>query len=390
MASAAVRPAVIVTDASERVALHLVRALGRAGVAVKAVELAGRSPSPLAFGSKYCASSQLLPDWDSSPDDWLRGLLAAGAEGDVLIPTCLNAILRVLDNREALSRRYRLLLPSLQALRTANDKWELYGACQKLGLTCPVTYCPQSYAEAEQLSWQISFPVIVKFRNDENLYADAAARYAKAESAEALLAAWQRFSDIQEKPLIQEFVSGDGWGFECLYDADGKIAAGFCHRRLMEYPIGGGPSAVCESVSAPEIAAIGQKVLEALSWRGVAMVEFKRCAKTGKLYVLEVNPRFWGSLPLSEAAGVNFPHLLYQAALGEKISSPDYRVGVRMRLLPTYLLSLWSTFRSAPWSLRNWLPKLSYLLDPRICEGLFSLDDLKPAFAYLRTRMRGL
>jgi predicted ATP-grasp superfamily ATP-dependent carboligase len=142
-------------------------------------------------------------------------------------------------------------------------------------------------------------------------------------------------------------------------------------------------------VKVPEIEKIGREVLERLSWRGVAMVEFKRCARTGKFYLLDINPRFWGSLPLSEAAGVNFPYLLYKAALGEKFPVPDYRVGVRMRLLPTYLLSLASTFRASPLSVGEWLPKLGYLFDPRVCEGLFALDDLKPAFAYLRTRMRG-
>lgn len=380
-------PGAVVTDASERLALHVVRALGRAGVSVSAVDLECRSSAPISCSSRYASQCHLLADWDETEAGWLDELLRCGSEGDVLLPSCLNAFLRVLANRDLLSRRFRLLLPSMESLRTANDKWRLYKICTEQGISCPATYCPSSHDDLQRLSEKLTYPVILKFRNDENLYVGAEARYAKVRSASDLLDKWQRFDEMQGNPLIQEFISGDGWGFEALYDAEGRMAARFCHHRLMEYPIAGGPSVVCESVKVPELEQIGRKVLERLSWRGVAMVEFKRCAKTGKFYLLEINPRFWGSLPLSEAAGVNFPYLLYRAALGEPVEVPDYRVGVRMRLLPTYLLSLAAHIKASPWAVGQWLPKLRYLLDPRVCEGLFAADDLKPALAYLRTRM---
>lgn len=380
-------PSAIVTDASERLALHVVRALGRRHVPVRATDLAGREEHPLAFRSRYATAGCLTASWDHSESAWLEGLLEAGAPGDVLLPTCLNTILRVLQNRESLSRRYRMLLPAAADLRTANDKWSLYQVCRDLGLACPASYSPTSLDEVRDLAGDIAFPVIVKFRNDEDLYAEAASRYARVDSADGLPRIWERFHALQPNPLIQQFVAGDGWGFECLYDGAGKPVARFCHRRLMEYPVAGGPSAVCESVHVPEIVARGERLLEALSWRGVAMVEFKRCARTGKFYVLEINPRFWGSLALSEAAGVNFPHLLYRAALGETFKAPQYRAGVRMRIMPTYLLSGLSALKASPLDLTGALRRLSYLLDPRVREGLFCLDDPRPALAYVRARV---
>jgi predicted ATP-grasp superfamily ATP-dependent carboligase len=377
-------PAAIVTDASERVGLHVIRSLGRQQVPVRAVELEGRARRVVGFSSRYTTHSCLVPHWDEAEGDWLAGMLEAGEPGDVLLPSCLNAMVRVLKHRERLAARYKLLLPDSASLTIANDKWRLSELCREAGIETPRTWQP-GRDEVAGIAEDLSYPVVVKLRHDENLYGQVDQRYHIAHDAAALIEHWKQFHAVQELPVIQEYVEGDGFGFEALYDAEGQLAAGFCHHRLMEYPTAGGPSAVCESVKVPELEKTGREVLERLSWRGVAMVEFKRCAQTGKFYLLEINPRFWGSLTLSEAAGVNFPHLLYKAALGETMPRPDYRVGVRMRLLPTYLLSLASHFKASPLAVGEWLPKLGYLLDPRVCEGLFALDDLKPAFAYVRT-----
>ena len=43
-----------------------------------------------------------------------------------------------------------------------------------------------------------------------------------------------------------------------------------------------------------------------LKWHGVAMVEFKKKFLTNKLYLMEINPKFWGSHDLAIASGINF------------------------------------------------------------------------------------
>ena len=55
--------------------------------------------------------------------------------------------------------------------------------------------------------------------------------------------------------------------------------------------------------------------------------------RTGTPFLMEVNARFWGSLQLAIDAGVDFPHLVYRLARGERPASPAYRTGVRSRWL---------------------------------------------------------
>ena len=74
------------------------------------------------------------------------------------------------------------------------------------------------------------------------------------------------------------------------------------------------------------------RLLEQFDWRGPAMVEYKLDGETGEAFLMEVNGRFWGSLQLAIDAGVDFPRLLVDAALGKTMpQAQPYRAGVRSR-----------------------------------------------------------
>src|SRR6202000_289676 len=91
----------------------------------------------------------------------------------------------------------------------------------------------------------------------------------------------------------------------------GRVVAYFMHRRLHEVPPSGGPSAMAMSWRDPRLMDLGERFFAATEWHGPAMVEFKRARRDGQYYLIEVNPKFWGSLDLSIASGVDFPLLLH-------------------------------------------------------------------------------
>lgn len=64
------------------------------------------------------------------------------------------------------------------------------------------------------------------------------------------------------------------------------------------------------------------------------MVEYKMDVRDGKPKLMEINARYWGSLQLAIAAGVDFPLLHYRFAQGEDPPAQlNYRTGVRCRWL---------------------------------------------------------
>jgi predicted ATP-grasp superfamily ATP-dependent carboligase len=95
------------------------------------------------------------------------------------------------------------------------------------------------------------------------------------------------------------------------------------HRRLRETPPSGGPSSCAVSIFENDLKSAGIKLLDHLQWHGVAMAEFKRDAKSSQLYLLEINPKFWGSLDLALDSGVDFPALAARVALGGRSATAN-------------------------------------------------------------------
>jgi predicted ATP-grasp superfamily ATP-dependent carboligase len=75
---------------------------------------------------------------------------------------------------------------------------------------------------------------------------------------------------------------------------------------------------VNETVNDPELIALALKLLKKMKWHGVAQVEFKK-DRNGVPRLMEINPKFWGTLELSIAAGLHFPYMLYRMTINGDI-----------------------------------------------------------------------
>ena len=122
----------------------------------------------------------------------------------------------------------------------------------------------------------------------------------------------------------------------------------FQHRRLHEVPISGGASALRESVALdPRLLGHSVRLLAALRWTGLAMVEF-RLGSEGPV-LMEVNGRIWGSLPLALKSGVDFPLGLARLYLDPEpepeAAANGAALGVRSRNLRLELVWIASVLR---------------------------------------------
>ena len=90
---------------------------------------------------------------------------------------------------------------------------------------------------------------------------------------------------------------------------DGDVLIEFQHERIHEWPPEGGVSTLCRSVSLEkgvDARARSAALIKALKWTGVAMVEYRYDESAQTYCLMEINGRFWGSLPLAIGAGVPF------------------------------------------------------------------------------------
>jgi predicted ATP-grasp superfamily ATP-dependent carboligase len=374
---------VLVTDGNNRVALAIVRALGRAGAEVTVVEqerFATRRPA--AFLSRHVRRHAVIPSLEDR-GAFLEALAREARGADVLLPVSTNVVLACAEHRDRLPAR--VPVPPAAVVRRANDKSAVLAVARKAGVPIPVSYAPESDEELEEVVARVRLPAIVKLRDDEGTTLDPGDRYARVDSADGLRQAYRSLHRLRPFPVIQERIAGGGFGVGVLAK-EGRLLAAFCHRRVREYPVTGGPSAVCESLRDPRLVDYAARVIAELRWTGVAMVEFK---KDDDYRLLEVNPRFWGSLPLATAAGVNFPELLCRMALGDgPAAPPSYREGVRLRFLPMDMAAAWSALRrpgAPPGYVTGFLRDL---FDPAVRDGILELGDWRASVAYWMNRLR--
>ncbi|MEZ4713581.1 MAG: ATP-grasp domain-containing protein [Caldilineaceae bacterium] len=332
------QPTILVTDSNRGSAISIIRSLGRRGWRVIAAD---STPDSLGFRSRYVGETLLYPDAEREPRGLVNCLLDAVQRFnvDLVIPVTDAVILPLSAERARFEGVCKLALPTPEALEVVTNKLKTLELAQELNVPAPKTQLVHTAKEALAHGDELGWPIVLKPQNSR-LYVDQAAiesfTVCYAENAEQLASQMARFEG-RCPVLLQEYYTGSGQGVELLMH-QGRPLAAFQHKRLREVPINGGASAFRESVALdPALYAHSVRLLEALKWTGLAMVEFKVGAQGPKL--MEINGRVWGSLPLAVRSGMDFPARLVDLYLLHGLPptvtpvNTDYKVGVRARNL---------------------------------------------------------
>lgn len=324
---------ILVTDGDERAALAVVRSLGRAGHECTVVSARRRS---LAGASRWAAREECLPDPLHAPSEFANSLarLSGQVAADVVIPIADPSLLAVLEQVERFAPA-SVPFPDLATVRKASDKGLVLALAEGHGIGIPRQVAAGSLTEAlKRAGLDVGYPLVVK---PARSVAGAPGTRVKVGVRQALdpSGLHEAVATLPEGAypvLLQERIVGPGVGIFLLL-WDGEVRALFAHRRLREKPPSGGVSTYRESIPAdPGLVHQSRGLLEDLGWRGVAMVEYKLDASTGRPYLMEINGRFWGSLQLAIDAGVDFPRLLVDLARGRDPGPvPGWRSGIRSR-----------------------------------------------------------
>ncbi len=348
---------ILVLDGNQNQAVASVRSLANAGHRV----LAGASSSWSKAGwSRLCHGTFQYPDPHQDVSGFVARIaeVAAQQSGTLVLPMTEATTLPLSAQREVLrTAGARLVLPSHEDVLRAFNKEETVRLAASLGIAVPKTTVVCGVDAARTASESTKFPVVLKPRSSVETQSDGALqitgrpRYAR--NAEELQTVYQEMSRSCSRVLVQEFVDGEGTGYFALMH-QGELRVEFAHRRIRDvHPTGSG-SAVRVSVEPdPQVRAASLAILQALHWHGVAMVEFRQVPGSAPVF-MEVNGRFWNSLPLACYAAADFPALLAQIAetgdvVRENLEKQNsFRTGVRCRWLLGDFRHLVEVWRGAP------------------------------------------
>ncbi|MDS0283704.1 ATP-grasp domain-containing protein [Haloarcula onubensis] len=334
----------LVLDADSQAGLCVVRSLGKRGVPVTAASDSRRSLGAL---STYAEDAVVHQPPATAPAAFIDELVGVLEDGDyfAVIPVndaTTNVVSRAKARLEATGTTVGV--PGWDRAKLAYDKARTFDIAASLSVPTPETHAPEGLDDVERLADDVDYPVVVKSRS--KYVRDAAGRLrlhrvgddSYADGPDALVATYRDVLATNDHlnsfpPLVQGYVPGETTTTVGLAD-DGDLLAWFQERRLRTTPHSGGNSTVITGMRDQRMRDYAAEVVDALEWTGPLQIEFMH-TPDDEYYLIEVNGRYWGSVPLAVDSGVDVPWLhLCQLAGYTPTNPPVYREDVvHQRLL---------------------------------------------------------
>lgn len=295
---------------------------------------------------------------------------------DFILPTH-NETEVISRNKHKLPKSVKYLVPSVEHSELFNNKSSAYHYVSTLSIPIPARISYTSTAELEdKLSEFRDERFVVKLLTGNSSKGVFHTRGTN-ETVAKVKSLIDKFKlKLDRLPQVEHWVDGEGFGHSCLY-LNGEKLAGFTHRRLREKVSTGGTSTLRCATFHSELEKAAELILGSLKYNGLAMCEFKVCRHTGQYWFIEVNPRMWGSIPLSISAGIEFPVMAYLTGMGfekeafELFQKSNVKCGwVNKWLLGELFLILSSVLKADFATLKS-------LIFNNKCDGIddFYLDD---------------
>jgi carbamoyl-phosphate synthase large subunit len=294
------QPRVLVTGAGGPSGITILRAMAGEPVTMLAADL-----DPYAAGLYLVEADQrsLLPRGDAPHFAQTLLALCQRWEVDVVIPTVDTELLPVARMRDDFARAgTTAVVASAETLEVCLDKARLARLCDA------VVRVPRTVVVDEHFApHAVDLPVIVKPRSG---------------SGSRGIRLVERIPELEALPrdgtlLVQEHLPGPEFSLDVLARSDGRVVGVVPRERLK---VDSGIAVTGRTLHDDGLETFARKVAETIGLTTVANVQVKQDA-AGVPALLEVNPRFPGTMPLTIAAGIDMPRLAIHEALGGEI--PD-------------------------------------------------------------------
>ena len=315
--------------------VDLVRALGLARIPT--VVAASRGSA-----ARFSRHASGALDWGGGPwdrsDHLIERLLVHGSaqpEPPALFYQDDRALLMVSRNRDRLRQAFRFVIADAELVEMLVDKARFQKLAERLKLPVPAGRCLDPADQPSPDAASFEYPLLLKpliRRAEQWEPLSGGSKAIRVADQAALLDLWPRLVAARVSVMAQTLIPGAERRVESYHtyvDERGVTAGEFTGRKIRTDPAEFGDSTAVEISDAPDVAALGREIVRRIGLRGVAKLDFKR-GPDGRLYLLEINPRFTLWHHLGAIAGVNIPALVFADLVGQpRPSVGPVRVGVR-------------------------------------------------------------
>ena len=387
------RGKILVVGDGQATFLSIIRSFGRNGFEVHVAN----EPTPdLALYSRYITKAHRIapsPAVIQRKADILR--IMQQEKFDLVIPVGDHNVIPFHLFRSEYEASGRIDLADEHAFRVTDNKILTCQLARSLGIPVPRTELVRNLSDASAVLARLTLPVMLKPASSfspENLEEKRLVRRTDTrEQYEQALRGMLLYGPV----LVQEYFTGCGVGLELLA-YQGAILVSFQHIRIHEEGKQVGSTYRMSQPVDAALRAAAEKMVAALHFTGVVMFEFRKNPRDTTWVLIEINGRFWGSLPLSLACGVDFPCYLYEMLVGGRREFPQtYRTGLYCRntswdlqWLVNSLVPQDSSYHKKAYPLSRYILEWGNILLLREKNDVFVLDDPVPGMKELTRILR--
>ena len=351
--------------------------------AVRALRAAGYEPwlavsQPGTYAAHSRALAGLLELDASDPHGYAQALAghAARVRPAAVLP-CTEASLSALTGREHLFGRVPVGTAGPEPLERARDKSLLPELCTEAGLATARS-AALTLAEVDTYEDTLRFPAIVKPRRSIEWREDSEFGRTGVRKVESPAELRRVLAEAPQEQWVVESAVRGTLAAVCGVAWEGEVVCTLHQVSPRTFPPEIGVSSYALTVEPDPSRDAGVRTLmRSIGWSGIFGVQF--LLADDDAYVIDVNPRVYGSLALAVAAGHNLPAIWTELLLGGRPRPGPYRRGVRYRVEEDDYRLLLGMLRRGP--RRDAL--LGLLPHSNTTHAIFALRDPRPALASL-------
>jgi predicted ATP-grasp superfamily ATP-dependent carboligase len=354
---------VLITQAQSRLAYLASKCLAEQGVEVVC---ASEFPLAACFFSRYCSSHFVYPSPWEYPEQFVDTVITEikKREIEVLMPVHREGYI-LSRYKDELDSYVKFPYPPYSKIVSVNDKRRLFDTAKQAEVRIPKTIIPESLEDVEEASSNLQYPIVIKLSRGHGSIGRSI-----VEEPSRLLPQYhstvERFNlTPEEYPIIQEFIQGQNLCLGMLFN-NGALRAEFSACDPREF--------YCFEFEHKESTMLLSRLGRHLRWHGILHGEFL-IDDSGTPYLIDVNPRFWGRLPLAVISGVDFPYLLYCIGrFGDTEPVLEYRRGLESRWFWGDLFNVLKSLMRGEWS------RAARILTCGVPLETWNTSDLAPFF----------
>ncbi|GLX78201.1 hypothetical protein tinsulaeT_15410 [Thalassotalea insulae] len=258
---------------------------------------------------------------DEEQHQWLLATLKTQPKNTIIVPTSDWFVTFLTEHEEVLRQNCEFIIPDSHLAEVLIDKAK---ETLTVGEVIPIPKTVQHIDNQQQLSSELSLPIIIKPRSHKHMVLGS--KNIIINSQPELEQFFSQFGDKLDHLIAQEIIEGPDkqqWVCNCFFDENSNITQAFTFNRLRLSPSHYGVTSYAISQYNEDVIKLSEKLGKALKYTGPAMVEFKQDPKDEIYKYIEINPRLGMCNYFDTSCGINNAYATYLLATKQELPTAN-------------------------------------------------------------------